>query len=103
VTLSERIAREAPCAQARDIRALRTRAIALVNARRVPAPLQDPLLSGVNALSAQTPPCLPATPTAPTETAPAEPAPAATTHASKPSGKSRPGKHGGHGHGRGHK
>jgi hypothetical protein len=64
ITLANRISREAPCAQARDIRTLRTRTIALVNAHRVPAALQETLTSGVNALV--TPVCLP--PVAPTPT-----------------------------------
>lgn len=67
ITLADRISREAPCAQVRDIRALRSRAIALVNAHRVPAALQETLTSGVNALVA--PPCLP----------PVTPTPAITT------------------------
>ena len=62
LTLADRISREAPCAQARDIRALNARRTALVNAHRVPAALQEPLSSGVNALVALTPPCLPSVP-----------------------------------------
>ena len=46
------------CAQARDIRRLRSRTTALINAHRVPAALQEPLSSGVNALIE--PVCLPA-------------------------------------------
>jgi hypothetical protein len=61
ITLADKISREAPCAQARDIRALRARTIALVNAHSIPAALQESLTSGVNALVA--PPCLPAVPT----------------------------------------
>lgn len=64
ITLADRISREAPCAQARDIRALSRRMIALVNAHRVPPALQEPMSSGVNALVAQTPPCLPPVPAA---------------------------------------
>jgi hypothetical protein len=64
ITLADRISREAPCAQARDIRALSRRMIALVNAHHVPPALQEPLSSGVNALVAQTPPCLPPVPAA---------------------------------------
>lgn len=59
ISLAGRIAHEAPCAQARDIRALDRRRVALVNAGKVPRTLQEPLSSGVNALVAQTPPCLP--------------------------------------------
>jgi hypothetical protein len=65
-----------------------------VNARRIPAALQEPLSSGVNALSEQTPPCLPAVPAA-TVTPPA-PAP---KHGPKPP-KHRH-EHHGHGKGRG--
>jgi hypothetical protein len=68
IKLADRIARETPCAQARDIRALRARTTALVNAHRVPQPLQEPLGSGVNALVE--PPCLPAIPTVTIPTVP---------------------------------
>jgi len=84
ITLADQIAREAPCAQARDIRALDARRIALVKAHRIPSALQESLSSGVNALVAQTPTCLP-------------PVPAATVipeHGKKP-------KHDHHGKGRG--
>jgi hypothetical protein len=64
ITLADRIPHEAPCAQQRDIRALNRQAIALVNAHRIPAALQESLTSGVNALVAQTPPCLPPVPAA---------------------------------------
>jgi hypothetical protein len=64
ITLADRIAREAPCAQARDIRALSTLRTKLINGHQVPSPLQDPLSSAVNALAAQTPPCLPSVPAA---------------------------------------
>jgi hypothetical protein len=77
-----------PCAQARDIRALRTRTIALVNARRVPAALQETLTSGVNALVE--PPCLPAIPTDTT------PSPTIPAHGKK-HGRGEHGKHGGEG------
>ena len=40
IALSKRIASEGRCAQARDIRALRQRTVALVNARRVPGGLR---------------------------------------------------------------
>jgi hypothetical protein len=85
IALADRIARESPCAQARDIRALRARTIALVNAHRVPPALQDSLTSGMNALAG--PPCLPAVPKAP----------APTTTVAPEHGK----KHEHHGHGRG--
>lgn len=70
ITLAERISREAPCAQARDIRALAARRTALVNAHRLPPALQEQLSSGVNALVALTPPCLPAVPAASTSPPP---------------------------------
>ena len=87
IALSKRIAHEGRCAQARDIRILQTRTIALVNAHRIPAALQESLLSGVNQLAAQTPVCVPRV--TPVTTTPAAPSP--HTH-----GK---GKHRGHGEG----
>jgi hypothetical protein len=62
VSLARKISGEHPCAQRRDIRLLQQRALALVNEERVPANLQDPFLSGVNALAADTPPCVPPVP-----------------------------------------
>ena len=62
IQLADKISRETPCAQARDIRALSRRTIALVNTHRVPTALQESLSSGVNALVVQTPPCLPPVP-----------------------------------------
>ncbi|MDX6450184.1 MAG: hypothetical protein QOH16_233 [Gaiellaceae bacterium] len=70
ITLADRIAREAPCAQARDIRALSALRTTLINAHKVPPALQDPLSSGVNALATQTPPCLPSVPAATVTPAP---------------------------------
>jgi hypothetical protein len=58
IALARRMPGEAACAQARDIRSLQRRAVALVNARRVPLRLQDPLMSGVNALAELAPVCL---------------------------------------------
>ena len=75
ITLSHRISREGVCAQSRDIPELQDRAIALVNAHRVPATVAESLISGVNALAAQTPVCLPAVP-ATTTTPVSTPAPA---------------------------
>jgi hypothetical protein len=66
ITLAAKISREGACAQARDIRTLRSRATALINAHRVPATLQEPLSSGVNALIE--PVCLPAIPSDTTPT-----------------------------------
>jgi hypothetical protein len=93
VTLGDRIAREsdAPCAQARDIRVVQARAVRLVNAGRVPAKLQETFLSGVNALAARTPACLPVAAPAPVGT-PA--APSAHGHAKKPKHDTK--KHGHH-------
>jgi hypothetical protein len=65
ISLAHRIATESACAQARDIPRLRARAIALVNARKVPNELQEPLLSAVGALGAEQPLCLPTVTTAP--------------------------------------
>jgi hypothetical protein len=55
ISLSHRIAREGPFAQARDIRALQSRALRLVNGRRVPGVLQETFLSDVNALAEPVP------------------------------------------------
>jgi hypothetical protein len=87
ISLAHRIATEPACAQAQDIPRLQAVAIALVNAHRVPAALQDPLMSGVGALSAQTPVCLPPVTTT---SVPAQALPPA-----------RPKHHGHHGHGHG--
>lgn len=59
IALAHRIAGEGACAQAQDIPRLHARTIALVNAGRVPAELQEPLMSAVGALAAQQPLCLP--------------------------------------------
>jgi hypothetical protein len=78
IALARRIAREGACGQAHDIPLLRRRAIALVNARRVPDELQEPLMSGVAALAEQTPVCLPkvsaSSPSPPPARSPAPPA-----------------------------
>jgi hypothetical protein len=92
ITLADRISREAPCAQARDIRALATRRTALLNAGRIPQALQESLSSGVNALVELTPPCPPAVPATTVE-------PPATTTVGPNQGK-KP-KHDHHGHGKG--
>jgi hypothetical protein len=57
IELAQRIAAEGACAQARDIPRLRNRAVALVNAHRVPDELQEPLMSAIGALGAQEPKC----------------------------------------------
>jgi hypothetical protein len=67
VALTTRIAHEGACAQARDIAAVRARALRLVNEGRVPAKLQEPFLSGVNALGEQAPACVPKVTPAPPE------------------------------------
>jgi hypothetical protein len=66
IALAHKIAGESACGQSRDIPVLRARAMALINRHRVPAALQEPLLSGVQALAAQTPVCLPTVPVAAT-------------------------------------
>jgi hypothetical protein len=53
IALAHRIAIEDEEARARDIPRLRDRTIALVNAGKVPARLQEPLLSMVNALGSK--------------------------------------------------
>jgi hypothetical protein len=52
IVLVHHIANEDAHGQAQDIPRLRERTIALINARKVPAKLQEPLLSLVNALGA---------------------------------------------------
>jgi hypothetical protein len=91
IELAHKIPGEQPCAQARDIRALLSKANALVHAHRVPARLQGPLLSGVDALREQAPVCLP-----PVQASSPPSVPAETTQRE---GKGH-GEH--HGHGRGH-
>jgi hypothetical protein len=66
IALTTRIAHEGACAQARDIAEVKRQALRLVNQGRVPAKLQEPFISGVNALGEQTPACVPTvTPTPP--------------------------------------
>jgi hypothetical protein len=87
IALSNRIADESACGQARDIAALRTRAVGLVNQKRVPTSLQEPFLSGVNTLADGAPVCVPTPPAAPVQ----------------PAGGDKPGKvpHDSRGHGHG--
>jgi hypothetical protein len=94
IRLADKISLEAPCAQARDIQALSDLRIKLINAHKVPSSLQDPLSSGVNALVAQTPPCLPAVPATTT----VEPPPT-TTIVPEHEKKRKHGHHGKGGHG----
>ena len=99
LSLAHRIAGEGACGQARDIPRLRARAIALVNARRVPAALQEPLMSAVGALGAELPVCLPRVSTvATTPAAAGRPTPAPRPHAR--GRHPEPRHHHGHGHGR---
>jgi hypothetical protein len=93
IKLADKISREGACAQARDIRALRSRTTALVNAHGVPSALQDSLSSGVNALVAQTPPCLPSIPAATVTPQP--------TITIGPTHRQKKHKHGKHGHDKG--
>jgi hypothetical protein len=86
LVLTRAIPGEGACAQAHDIRRVQARAIALVNAHRVPSRLQDSLMSGVNALTAQVPVCLP-------------PVPVSTPPPSPGKGHDHHGKHGKHGEG----
>ena len=53
IALAHRIANEGAQGQAHDIPRLRNRTIALINAGTVPAKLQEPLLSLVNALGTE--------------------------------------------------
>ena len=53
MSLAGRIVDEGAAGRARDIPRLRDRAVALINARRVPAKLQEPLLSKVNAVGVE--------------------------------------------------
>jgi len=52
---------------------LQVQAVRLINGRRVPAELQEALLSGANALAADTPPCLPTVTTNPPAPQPKQP------------------------------
>jgi hypothetical protein len=81
-----------PCARQRAIARLRTSASDLIDAGRVPAALQETLSSGVNALVADEPTCLPAV-AAPAATTPAPVAPAPRRHPHP-----HPGPPPGHGH-----
>ena len=53
ISLAHRIAAEGAHGQARDIPRLRDQTIKLINAGKVPAKLQEPLLGMVNALGAR--------------------------------------------------
>jgi hypothetical protein len=99
IELAHRVPGEDACAQARDIRSLRSRAIALVNAGRVPEELQEPLMSGVAALAERMPVCLPKVPASSVSPPPAPPAPPSPA----PHGKRKHEHKHGHGHGKGKK
>jgi hypothetical protein len=83
IALAGRIAGEDKCGQARDIPRLTRQTIALVNSGRVPAGLQEQLVSGVNDLAAQAPACVRTVPPAAT---PPAPAPAPPKHPGKAKG-----------------
>ena len=87
IALAARIAREGKCGQSRDIPQLTRKTIVLVNSGRVPAGLQEQLVSGVNDLAAQAPACVRTVP-APTPGPAPQPAP------KPPSKPKHPGKHG---------
>jgi hypothetical protein len=73
IALAGRIANDDHCGQAHDIPLLTRKAIALVNSGRVPAGLQEQLISGVNDLAAQAPACVRTLPPAPAPSAPVPP------------------------------
>lgn len=104
------------CARQRAIAQVRSAASQLIDSGRIPPELQEPLSSGVNALVADGPTCLPAvTASATTPTAPTTPAPASRVHPHPHPHHGHPrheppkphdhGPHGhpGHGHGGGHR
>jgi hypothetical protein len=68
-------------------------ALRLVNAHHVPGALQEPLLSGVNALAAQAPACVPVVPVVVPPPAAAAPPPPGRAHGHE----HKHGKHGKHG------
>jgi hypothetical protein len=91
IALANKIAAEGPCAQRRDLVAVRARAISLVNRKLVPADFQEPLLAGVNDLADRVVVCVPPVTTTP-------PAPAAGDGDAPPEhGKAKG--HGKHKHG----
>ena len=99
IALTDRIAHEGRCAQARDIRELDRLRLELVQSRRVPAALLEQFSAGVNALTEQTPTCLPAV--AADRPSPPPPPPP-TGDEGEQHGHDHKEKHGhGHGHGEG--
>jgi outer membrane biosynthesis protein TonB len=97
MTLAARIQHEGACAQRKDIARLQQQTRALVNTRRVPSDLQEPLMSGVNALAADSPPCIPVVPVQ-TTTASPPPTPTPPPPHKHPKPKPKPPHHHGHGH-----
>ena len=83
IVLSHRIAHEGACDQVRDIGRLRTTAEHLINTHQVPEALAESMLSGVNALVAETPLCLPPVPASAPAPAPAPPRPEHGPHHDK--------------------
>jgi hypothetical protein len=107
IALSNRIAAEGACAQARDIRALQARAIRLVNAKRVPGELQERFLGGVNLLASRVPACVPTAPPAAASGGTTSAAPGTGSPGRRSPGEQKHGEGGkphgnGHGHGHGH-
>ena len=84
------------CAKQHAIAQVQAEATQLVNARRVPARLQETLLSGVNALVDDQPTCLPDVPVSTTTPTPPPAPPKQTPHHGHE-------KEHHHGHGHGHK
>jgi len=105
IRLADRISREGPCAQARDIRVLDRERAALVSAHRVPSALAGSLASGVDALVAQMPVCVPAVARSAPPPPPPPPEPPPATPPEDRKGKhdkhDKQSKHG-HGHGKEH-
>ena len=99
IALADRIAHEGPCAQARDIRALSTRRVALVHAHRIPDQLAASLSAGVQALVVETPACLTAEPAA---TVPSPPPVAEPDNGLEREREQKQEHEHGHGHGHGH-
>ncbi|HEX7083239.1 MAG TPA: hypothetical protein VF186_03920 [Gaiellaceae bacterium] len=107
IALAHRVSTAADgCAQQKAIARVETEAHRLIAERRVPPELQEPLMSGVNALVDDQPTCLPDV--APTTTQPAVVAPPGPPGHAKGHGHEKHDhgghhEHGhGHGHGRGH-
>lgn len=101
IALSKRVeAAGTSCARQRAIAQVRSAASQLIDSGRVPPELQETLSSGVNALVADQPTCLPAvTASATTTTAPATPPPVPSARPTpRPKHKPKSHDHGPHGH-----